>query len=71
MSANKAETRHEQGPILQVENISKYFAGRPDLSVRIARALGAKPGPSTVRAVDGVSFTVNRGEFVGLVGESG
>jgi peptide/nickel transport system ATP-binding protein len=29
------------------------------------------PEPETFRAVDGVSFTVNRGESVGLVGESG
>src|SRR5262249_15605519 len=29
------------------------------------------PQPETFRAVDGISFTINRGESVGLVGESG
>ena len=29
------------------------------------------PEPETFRAVDGISFTINRGESVGLVGESG
>jgi peptide/nickel transport system ATP-binding protein len=29
------------------------------------------PEPDTFRAVDGISFTINRGESVGLVGESG
>ena len=29
------------------------------------------PEPDTFRAVDGISFTVNRGESVGLVGEFG
>ena len=32
---------------------------------------GPAPEPDTFRAVDGVSFTVRRGESVGLVGESG
>ena len=32
---------------------------------------GPAPEPEVFRAVDGISFTVNRGESVGLVGESG
>ena len=32
---------------------------------------GPAPEPDVFRAVDGISFTVNRGESVGLVGESG
>jgi oligopeptide transport system ATP-binding protein len=44
-----------------------------DLTVRFplpARGL-FRPGPDEVRAVSGVSFTVHRGQTLGLVGESG
>jgi peptide/nickel transport system ATP-binding protein/oligopeptide transport system ATP-binding protein len=54
-----AESNH---PMLKVENLGMYF-----------------PGPSTglfksrppVKAVDGVSFAINKGKTLGLVGESG
>ena len=48
-------------PLLAVENLVKHFPGRGGLLARRA----------PVRAVDGVSFAVARGEVVGLVGESG
>jgi len=49
-------------PILEVRDLKKHFAGRS----------GMFGGPKkTVRAVDGVSFTVEQGETLGLVGESG
>jgi peptide/nickel transport system ATP-binding protein len=54
------------GPILQVWDLSKYF--------RLARGLRGTllRRPSRfVRAVDGVSFSVARGETLALVGESG
>ena len=41
--------------ILQVENLKAYF----------------KDNKSTIKAVDGVSFTVHRGEKIGIIGESG
>ena len=42
------------------------------LHYRIGNAVSAMMGlPSTVKAVDGVSFTLKRGESVGLLGESG
>ena len=50
-------------PLLQVENLVKHFEIRGGL-MGISK-LGA------VRAVDDVSFTVNEGETLGLVGESG
>ncbi len=50
-------------PILTVENLSRHFTVRS--GILFGRATGV------VRAVDGVSFSVNRGETLALVGESG
>jgi len=47
--------------LLEVKDLTKHF--------HISGGLGHAAG--TVRAVDGVSFSVRRGETVGLVGESG
>jgi oligopeptide transport system ATP-binding protein len=49
-------------PILEVENLVKYFPVR-------SGPFGREK--ATVMAVDGVSFSVNEGETLGLVGESG
>ncbi len=48
--------------LLEVENLKKYFPVKKGI---FSRTVGH------VRAVDGVSFTLNRGETLGLVGESG
>jgi peptide/nickel transport system ATP-binding protein len=50
-------------PILTYHNLKKHFViGHKDL---------LKKEPITVKAVDGISFTINQGEVFGLVGESG
>jgi oligopeptide/dipeptide ABC transporter ATP-binding protein len=49
------------GPLLRVENLTKTFA----------RGGGLWRKAVAVRAVDGVSFEIGRGETLGLVGESG
>jgi oligopeptide/dipeptide ABC transporter ATP-binding protein len=51
----------EQDPVVSVDNLTVTFPGR--------RVDGRKARP--VRAVDGVSFTIGRGEILALVGESG
>lgn len=42
-------------PLIQVENIHKIY----------------NPGENEVRALDGVSLTINRGELVAIIGHSG
>ena len=49
-------------PILEVRDLKKHFPIRKGLFSRVS---------GHVRAVDGVSFSVRRGETLGLVGESG
>ena len=58
-------------PLLVVEKLVKEYP-RKGLG-GFAKIFQRKPAPEpeTFRAVDGISFTINRGESVGLVGESG
>jgi peptide/nickel transport system ATP-binding protein len=49
--------------ILKVENLTKYFP--------VTRGIILKKQIAAVKAVDDVSFTVQRGETLGVVGESG
>jgi oligopeptide/dipeptide ABC transporter ATP-binding protein len=55
--ASQRRPRHERGatPLLEVKGLRTSFATRDGY----------------VRAVDGIDFTVDRGEIMGLVGESG
>lgn len=50
-------------PLLQVQNLAKHYA------VRIPDALSRRR--ATLRAVDGISFSLSAGQTLGLVGESG
>ena len=51
-------------PLLDVRHLTKAFSRRGGLFARASRA-------DLVRAVDDVSFSIERGETFGLVGESG
>ncbi|HMK80701.1 MAG TPA: ABC transporter ATP-binding protein [Xanthobacteraceae bacterium] len=59
-------------PLLVVEKLVKEYP-RQGLTRTLSSLFrrGPAPEPDVFRAVDGISFTINRGESVGLVGESG
>ncbi len=59
-------------PLLLVEKLVKEYP-RQGASGTLARLFARKPPaePEMFRAVDGISFAVDKGESVGLVGESG
>jgi oligopeptide/dipeptide ABC transporter ATP-binding protein len=64
MGTTMAEARPTNGgaPVLEVRDLKKHFPIQKGL---LQRAAG------TVFAVDGVSFSINKGETLALVGESG
>jgi peptide/nickel transport system ATP-binding protein len=52
----------EEAPLVQIRDLVKYFPVKGGVLQRTV---------ATVKAVDGVSFEIRRGETLGLVGESG
>ena len=52
--------------MLEVRQLKKYFPVRPTIFETLRRAPA-----KYVRAVDGVTFSIARGEVLALVGESG
>ncbi|MCU0791977.1 MAG: ATP-binding cassette domain-containing protein [Opitutaceae bacterium] len=58
-----APAKNDREVILEVRDLSTHFPAR--------RSAFFGPKPAPIRAVDGVSLAIHRGEVVGLVGESG
>src|SRR5690554_6071474 len=64
---SKTMTTPQQAPLVEVKDAARWF----DVSASwLERVLSGKPRVM-LRAVDGVSFSINRGETLALVGESG
>lgn len=61
-SARQVATKDDIEDLIQVQNLTKYFPVRGGMLQRVV---------AWVQAVDDVSFTVKKGETLGLVGESG
>jgi peptide/nickel transport system ATP-binding protein len=62
ISNNKVEKINIPEPLLKVENLKVYFPVKKNFFGKILKEF---------KAVDDVSFTVDKGETLGLVGESG
>ena len=63
MSDGLSQTTPMDEPILRVEDLKVHFP--------VTKGILIQRKVATVKAVDGVSFTIRRGETLGLVGESG
>ena len=57
--------------MLEARDLTKRFVKTLDLAGKIAQKLGAGVREEVVHAVDHVDFSIDPGEVVGLVGESG
>ena len=62
MSVNPKPNPAQAGDLLQITNLQKFFPIKGGIFNRVV---------NNVRAVSDVSFTIKRGEVIGLVGESG
>ncbi len=62
MTANRDENRNHE-PLLKIRNLKMYFP--------VYEGIIFRRHVSDVKAVDGMSFDIMRGETLGLVGESG
>lgn len=58
-------------PLLEARDLRKIFRKGDGLLSRLLARVSLGRKPKVVHAVDGVSFTLRRGEILGIVGESG
>ena len=68
LSGNKSSKAHKKAVVADSD---KDFLRADNLRVEFKVARGMFAKPATLRAVDGVSFSLKEGETLGIVGESG
>ena len=56
----------QEKPILQVNDVTRYYTQK-----KVVKKDGRKSRKQTIKAVDGVSLHISRGEILGVIGESG
>jgi len=66
MTASRINEENANSPLVQIKGLTKTFISGDTLIRRLLRQK-----PVVLRAVDGVSMSIYRGETLGLVGESG
>jgi len=64
MSSTTGPSGPTSGPLIQVEDLTRTFTVRRRIG-RVRRT------SEEVRAVDGISFDIDRGEMVGYIGPNG
>ncbi len=62
MNGHQTVSKHDDKYVLEVRNLKKYFPIKAGVMQRVV---------GNVKAVDGISFNIERGTTMGLVGESG
>ncbi|MDP3257497.1 ABC transporter ATP-binding protein [Bosea sp. (in: a-proteobacteria)] len=71
LAAPKPAPAPDAAPLMRVENLVKEYP-RPASGSFLSKLMGKTEEPKApFRAVDGISFSVAKGETLGLVGESG
>lgn len=65
-NAGSVSRGDREDPLIEVDGLAKHFGASRGV---VDRLLGREPTP--VRAVDDVSFTIDRGDVLGIAGESG
>jgi peptide/nickel transport system ATP-binding protein len=72
LPVNGERVKEAAEPLLVVEKLAKEYT-RQGITTSLSNLFrrGPAPEPDVFRAVNGISFSIDRGESVGLVGESG
>lgn len=66
MSVEEKKVQDDQEYVIQVDNVKKWYVQK-----KVQKKDGKVSRKQHIKAVDGVSFKLKRGETLGVIGESG